>query len=138
MPTPARLFISYRTDDTAATASRLAHELALRFGPEAVFLAHKRIQGGENWPQRLRDEVTGACVVLVLLGARWLTLEDDKTGRPRVENPQDWVRQEIEAALAVGRDVLPVRVDEAPLEPGCETEVFGHVLPARRVRETLD
>ena len=35
---PARIFISYRRDDAAADAGRLADHLSLRFGKDRVFL----------------------------------------------------------------------------------------------------
>lgn len=109
----ARLFICYRTEDTGATASRLAHDLGQVLGADAVFLDHQGMRDGDDWPQRLQQEVAAARVVVVLIGTRWLTATHAQTGRPRLDDPGDWVRREVEAALASGRDPLPLRVDEA-------------------------
>lgn len=109
-----RVFISYRWEDTGETASRLARDIERSFGREAVFLDQERLEGGDDWPRRLRDEVSRASVVFVLVGARWLTITDAATGAPRLENPEDWVRQEIEVALQAGSVVVPVLVAGAP------------------------
>lgn len=110
---PPRVFISYRSEDTGPTASRLARELERRFGRDAVFIDHERIEGGADWPARLRDEVRAARVVLVLVGRQWLTLQDPHTGDRRLNVPEDWVRREVEEALQGGRDVVPVLVEGA-------------------------
>lgn len=111
---PPRVFICYRKDDTGPTASRLAADLTLKFGAHAVFLDHRAISGGEDWPKRLHEEVKAARVVLVLHGTLWLKVTDERTGRPRLHDPRDWVRREVETSLGTGRDPVPVRVENVP------------------------
>jgi hypothetical protein len=55
----------------------------------------------------------GSCeVLLVLIGARWLTATD-VNGRRHLDSPYDFVRLEIEAALARKVRIIPVLVDGA-------------------------
>jgi hypothetical protein len=58
----------------------------------------------------------GACAVLLaVIGPRWLAAEGD-AGR-RLDDPQDWVRLEIEAAIERRVRVIPVLVDGATMPP---------------------
>ncbi|HMO48495.1 MAG TPA: hypothetical protein PKB14_21030 [Rubrivivax sp.] len=60
--------------------------------------------------------------MLAVIGPRWLELRDAQ-GRRRLDDAQDTVRREIEAALAAGLPVIPVLVEGARM-PAAE------VLPA--------
>ena len=63
--------------------------------------------------------------MLVLIGQSWLTaVEED--GSRRLDNPRDWVVQEIEAALARDVTVIPVLVDGARMpHPGPAARAAG-------------
>src|SRR4051794_28094212 len=93
------LFISYRVSDTGPTASRLFKELVEAYGAECVFLDHERLEGGVVWPERLKAEAHRASVMLVLIGEGWLRAQDPETFVRRLDQPDDWVRKEIETAL---------------------------------------
>jgi hypothetical protein len=110
---PTRAFVCYRTEDTLPAADRLAVELRQTLDID-VFLDHRSLEGGEQWPNRLRQEVERADVVLILIGPRWLTLQT-ADGIRRLDDPEDWVRQEIEQALAAKRTIVPLLVDGASL-----------------------
>jgi hypothetical protein len=112
-PQAPRAFISYRTEDSLAVATTLERELGRSLAWGEVFLDHRRLEPGESWPQRLRAEVQRADVVLLLIGPRWLTLQAPD-GVRRLDDPDDWVRQELEAALAAQRTIIPILVDGAP------------------------
>jgi hypothetical protein len=123
--TPGRIFISYRRDETVFPASWLYERLAAHFGPEQIFKDVDSIELGDDFPEAIADAV-GACdVLLVLIGAQWLEITDE-AGRQRLENPDDFVRLEIEAALQrkvrtipilVGRARMP-RADQLPASLG--------------------
>jgi hypothetical protein len=109
-----RLFINYRVEDTGPTASRLFDELERCYGANRVFIDHRSIEGGEKWPERLEKEVKRATVMLVLVGERWLKIQDAETFERRLSLPEDWVRKEIETALVSHLTTLViVLVDEA-------------------------
>lgn len=107
------LFINYRSEDTGTTASRLYAELIEQFEADHIFIDHQRIEGGANWPERLRTEVARSTVMFVLIGNRWLTAQDAETGDRRLNLPEDWVRQEIETALKTVPAIVPIFVEGA-------------------------
>ena len=105
----SRIFISYRREDSLAVASALARDLRRLLSAD-VFLDHSSLEPGEPWPNRLREAVKAADAVLVVIGGRWLTLQT-ADGIRRLDDPEDWVRQEIETALGQGRPIVPLLVD---------------------------
>jgi hypothetical protein len=64
-------------------------------------------------------------VLLALIGDEWLTVVDH-TGRRRIDDPNDFVRIEIEAALSRGVTVIPILVDGARMpQPAEVPETLG-------------
>jgi len=112
----ASIFISYRIADTLREADRLAAELRRKFGSEAVFFDRRTLEAGDQWDSRIDTAVTGAAVVLALIGKKWLT-EQNEYGVRRLDVPDDWVRRELEAALLKAGRVVPVFVDDASPPP---------------------
>jgi len=112
---PPRVFINYRRDDAAGHAGRLYDALSARFGPEHVFMDVDAIRPGENFATVL-DQSVGSCDVLIaLIGRRWSTAVD-REGRRRLERPEDYVRLELQTALASGRTrVIPALVQGAEM-----------------------
>ncbi|HJR06700.1 MAG TPA: SUMF1/EgtB/PvdO family nonheme iron enzyme [Pyrinomonadaceae bacterium] len=105
------IFISYRRDDSSGHAGRLFDGLSARFGEEQVFMDIDQIEPGEDFVQVIESAV-GSCEILVaLIGRNWLTSRDE-SGR-RLDNPNDFVRLEITAALVRGIPVIPVLVQGA-------------------------
>jgi len=110
--TAGRIFISYRRDETGFPASWLYERLATHFGPEQVFKDVDSIELGDDFLQAIANAV-GACdVLLVLIGSQWLTITDE-AGRRRLENSDDFVRLEIEAALQRRVRIIPILVGRA-------------------------
>ncbi|HLJ65928.1 MAG TPA: toll/interleukin-1 receptor domain-containing protein [Chloroflexota bacterium] len=101
----ARVFISYRRDDTGGYAGWLADDLRDRLGETQVFMDVDSLRPGVNWVAQLQNEVTSCDVLVAMIGRHWLTAEDDQ-GNRRLTDPHDYVRLEIEAALE--RDILVV------------------------------
>jgi hypothetical protein len=57
----------------------------------------------------------GSCdVLLTLIGNEWLTITDEH-GRRRLDDPDDFVRLEIEAALTRNVRVIPILVEDAQM-----------------------
>lgn len=102
------LFISYRRQDAAADAGRLYDDLRDRAVDSEIFMDLDKIPPGQDFRECLRDNVSSAKVVLVLIGPRWLDLRNDATGQRRLDEAVDYVRFEIETALAQGKLVIPV------------------------------
>lgn len=111
------IFISYRRDDAAAYAGRLYDGLRERYGEDHVFMDVDRIQPGENFATVIERSVRNADVVLAVIGRTWLTVANESRQR-RLDDPDDFVRLEIKAALDTGRRVIPVLVGDAVMPAG--------------------
>lgn len=101
-----RIFISYRRDDTPDAAGRLYDSLVARFGSN-VFMDVDTIEPGLDFVEVLNNAVASCDVLIALIGRGWLT-STDANGRRRLNNPEDFVRLEIEAALKREVRVIPV------------------------------
>jgi hypothetical protein len=96
--TPApKIFITYRREETAGHTGRIYDSLVARFGDRGVFM-DVDLQPGVDFVERITHAV-GACQVLVaVIGPRWASVQDEE-GRPRLADPEDYVRLEVEVAL---------------------------------------
>ena len=66
------------------------------------------------------EKAVGSCdALIVLIGAQWLTATDAE-GHVRLENPEDFVRLEIEAALERNIRTIPVLVGGATMPRSAE------------------
>jgi serine/threonine protein kinase len=111
------VFISYRRSDAGPQAGRLATELGRRFGAHRVFFDTNSVEGGQAFPDEIRDALARSRVLLVVMGAGWLSARDDYSRR-RIDDPTDWVRREIIAGLHREEiTVIPVLVDQAKMPP---------------------
>jgi hypothetical protein len=107
-----RIFISYRREDTAGYAGRIYDDLAKRFGDDQVFMDIDTIRPGSDFIQVITEALDGCDVVLAVIGRRWLSLAD-AAGHRRLDNPQDLVRVELQAALRRGITLIPLLVQGA-------------------------
>jgi hypothetical protein len=108
-PSAGRIFISYRREETAWQAGWLFNNLADRFGRGQIFKDIDSVEPGANWPEAITSAVASCDVLLALIGEQWLTITDEH-GRPRLDNPKDFVRLEIEAALTRNVRVIPILI----------------------------
>jgi hypothetical protein len=125
-----RIFISYRREETAYPAGWLFDRLADHFGEEQVFKDIDSIEPGEDFVDVLNTAVGSCDVLLALIGPEWLTVTD-QDGKRRLDNPADFVRLEIEAALSREVLVVPLLVDGARM-PRAEDLPGGLAALARR------
>lgn len=105
----SKIFISYRHDDSADVTGRLYDRLTHRFGRGSVVRDVDSIPLGVDFREFLTHAVAGCRVFLAIIGERWLDVRDD-SGQRRLDNPDDLVRLEIEAALRREIPVIPVLV----------------------------
>lgn len=109
------VFISYRRTDAGGYAAQLLTELQAHYGSKAIFLDHQGVAAGARWQRAIADAVAAADVVIVVVGPEWVTVES-ADGERRLDDPDDWVRQEVEAGLAASdTTVIPVLVGDAAL-----------------------
>jgi len=109
-----KVFISYRRSDSSSMTGRIYDELRTQFGAEAIFLDINSIPLGTNFKRYLERVIRKAMVVLVIIGPEWLTVVDE-SGKRRLDNPDDFVRVEIEAAINLDVPLIPVLIEGASM-----------------------
>lgn len=105
-----RVFVSYRREDTRYAAGRLGDRLNERFGH--VFMDIDDIDPGVDFTDAIRRAVGECDILLALIGDKWTSAVDEH-GRRRLDDPDDWIVQELRVALDRGIRVIPVLVDAA-------------------------
>jgi hypothetical protein len=92
------------------------YEAFLRYLPHGqVFIDIDSIPPGADFVEILQDQVRQCEIVLALIGPGWAGKIDPETGQRQLENPKDFVRIEICAALSRAIPVVPVLLDGAPM-----------------------
>ncbi len=109
------IFISYRRSGASKTAYRLKDRLKETFGPDRVFVDVEDIEAGLPFDQVIRTALTHCSIALIVIGPRWATMRDPEDERTRLADPEDWVRREVELAMASGVRVIPLLVDGASM-----------------------
>jgi protein kinase-like protein/TIR domain-containing protein len=104
-----RVFISYRNGDTEWAAGRVNDELTRQFGTDNVVMDVDRgVPGGQP---TAAAAVSSCDAVIVLIGANWLGTRRER----HLDRPDDHVRIEVEAALTLGKRIVPILVEAAPM-----------------------
>jgi WD40 repeat protein len=109
---PGRIFMSYRREDTDYPAAWLYARLASHFSGNQVFKDVDSIELGDDFVEVITTAVESCEVLLALIGIGCLTATG-REGRRRLDDPNDFVRVEIEAALTRDVRVIPVLVEGA-------------------------
>src|SRR6516164_7509584 len=107
-----QIFISYRREESRWSARSLHDRLCRGFDPEQIFMDIDAIALGEDFVKAIETTVAKCDVLIAVIGSNWLTTKDDHGDR-RLDNPEDFVRMEIGAALKREITVIPVLVDGA-------------------------
>jgi hypothetical protein len=109
-----KIFVSYRRADSEGYAGRLYDRLSSHFGNNNIFMDIDSIEPGDDFVKIIEDAVNSCDVLLAVLGPHWLTVKDQR-GKPRLEDPEDFVRLEIATALERGIRVIPTLVQGASM-----------------------
>ena len=107
-----QLFLSYRHDDSGAYVSRLYDHLIPHFGKENIFLDENQIKTATKFPDQIKNALDRSDILLAVIGPQWATI-NDSNGNPRIHDPDDWVRIEIETAIARKLPIIPILVNNA-------------------------
>jgi len=108
------IFINYRRGEDQAAAGRLYDQLEATFTRERIFIDVDNIAPGRDFTEELATRVEQCDVFLAVIGRRWADVVD-VDGSRRLDNPNDWVRVEIESAQRLGKHIIPVLVDGAEM-----------------------
>lgn len=106
------IFLSYRRDDSAPWAGRVYDGLVHSYGRSRVFMDVDNIAPGHDFVAVLDEKVASADLFLCVIGPRWADARNARGDR-RLDDPNDFVRIEVESALRRGKLVVPILVDGA-------------------------
>jgi hypothetical protein len=93
-----QIFISYRREESRWSARILHDRLCRDFDRKQMFMDIDAIALGEDFVEAIETTVAKCDVLIAVIGNNWLTSKDEH-GNRRLDNPEDFVRMEIGAAL---------------------------------------
>ncbi|WP_135213178.1 ATP-binding protein [Vitreimonas flagellata] len=134
------IFIGYRRDDSGDMAGRIHDRLSSAFGEAAVFKDVDDIPVGQDFGEHIRTVLQQCQIFLALIGPQWIDFRN-KAGARCLDDENDWVRLEIEIALSLGLQVIPVLINATPMPKQAELPGVLAGLPAlnaARVRRDPD
>jgi hypothetical protein len=105
----SKIFISYRRDDSSGYAQAIYRELVQHFAKEQVFMDVDTVEPGVDFVRVIEEAVAESDILLALIGKRWANAR--RGAKSRLDDPNDFVRLEISAALSRNIRVIPVLVD---------------------------
>jgi hypothetical protein len=108
------IFINYRRGDDPGFAQALFGRLEQVFKGDQLFMDIDDIAPGLDFVEVMNQQVARCDVLISVIGRGWLTAVDE-SGMRRLDDPQDFVRLEIESALAKKKRVIPVLVNDAKM-----------------------
>lgn len=109
-----KIFISYRRQDTAGEAGRLADSLKQNYDASQIFMDIDTIEPGVDFVDVINRAVSSCEVLLAIIGPAWVHITDARENR-RLDDPHDFIRLEISSALKRNIRVIPVLVDGAKM-----------------------
>ncbi|MGH8563978.1 MAG: toll/interleukin-1 receptor domain-containing protein [Gammaproteobacteria bacterium] len=131
------IFVSYRRSDSAGATGRLTDRLRQRFGEGQVFRDLDGIEAGADFARAILDAIRASSVLLLIIGRSW-TDSRHPDGRRRLDDSEDYVRREIEAALEAQIPVIPVLVEGAAMPSARELCPALAALALRHAHELTD
>jgi hypothetical protein len=108
MPT---IVISYRREDSGWITGRIFDRLEAHFGKGHVFMDIDAIPVGLDFREHIQEVLDRCDILLAVIGPRWAGTQED--GQSRLADEADWVRLEIETALAKKIPVIPALIDRS-------------------------
>ena len=129
-----KIFISYRVQDTSADTGRLVDSLKQAFYEDQIFMDIEKLDPGVDFTQALANSLESCDVLFAIIGPEWAGPADDD-GVTRINQPNDWVRVELETALKRNIRVIPVLMRNASLPDQHEIPESLHPLLNRQAYE---
>jgi hypothetical protein len=88
--------------------------LSNQFGGTKIFKDVDNLEPGDDFVATIITAVSSCDVLLAMIGPRWASLTDAH-GQRRIDNSSDFVRLEVETALARQVRVIPLLVNDAAM-----------------------
>jgi hypothetical protein len=108
------ILLSYRRNDSSGITGRIFDRLVAKFGSRSVFMDVDSIPIGLDFRQHINDELDRCDVLVAVIGKDWIGARNEGT-ISRINDEEDFVRVEIEAALERNIPVIPVLIDRASM-----------------------
>ena len=108
-----KVFVSYRRADTAQVAGRVFDRLVAAYGRDCVFKDVDSIALGTDFRSAIEESLSRCDAMVVLIGKHWLDAAGER-GR-RLDDPTDFVRLELEGALARQFRMIPLLAEGAEM-----------------------
>jgi hypothetical protein len=99
-------------------AGRIFDRLEDHYGKNNVFMDIDTIPIGLDFREHLQQTLQRCDILIAIVGPRWLGT--DAHGHHAISEETDWVRIEIETALANGIPVVPVLIDRLQMPRASE------------------
>ena len=106
---PESIFVNYRRQSDSGMAGRIYDSLSLSLPGASIFMDVDKLNPGDDFEAALERSLAGCKVLLAIMGPQWATVVD-QNGQRRLDDPNDFVRKEISAALGKGVRVIPVLI----------------------------
>ncbi len=127
------IFLNYRRADAEAWADRIYERLLNQLPSASIFMdIDGDIPLGLPWAQWLDSKVVSCDLMLVLIGRSWVS-EFEARSEP---NERDFVRVEIECALARKIPVVPVLLGDTPVPVSYQSAHFHSIRPLLDLQAT--
>jgi hypothetical protein len=110
--------LSYRRDDSKWIAGRIFDRLEDHYGRGNVFMDIDAIPVGLDFREHLQQSLQRCDILLAIVGPKWLGT--DEHGHHAIADETDWVRIEIETALAKKIPVIPILIDRLRMPKATE------------------
>jgi hypothetical protein len=108
------VFLNYRRDSSSGSAGRI-FDLLDRYLPGArIFMDVDSIEPGIDFMKAIDQQIRTCDYFIAVIGPGWSEAKG-ADGRRRLDDPNDYVRLEIEAALRREIRVVPVLVEGAKM-----------------------
>ncbi len=108
------IFVSYRREDSSGYAGRLFDSLHPHLGRDRIYMDVVTNEPGIDFVKTIEAALKACRVLIVLIGKKWVNLTD-ASGRRRLDDPDDFVRLEVAAAIKRGARIIPVLVEGATM-----------------------
>ena len=102
-----KIFINYRRKDARGLVEKLYEHLASLYGKEEVFFDQSSIKKGAGITESIQQSLSHCDLFLPVIGPNW----DAGKYLKRLNDPSDWVRQEMELAISLKKQILPILID---------------------------
>ena len=109
-----KIFISYSREDSGAAAGRLYDHLQRRVGAKRLFKDVDTMEIGVDFADQIKSAIDQSNILILVIGRNFIT-EQGTTKNNRLFNENNFVRLELEYALAKGKPIVPVLVNGATM-----------------------